>query len=892
MGENFVVTDTKKIFFSTDVLFRVGGLSLNTMDFFKHKETIKVIGDILDITDRLELLKGTMDSALFEEIKNAENDEIRKVFINIKRDLKKDKVRNHAISVIHHLKQNNQMLLKELIDLLKVRKVHTEQIESLFNKEMKTIREHLQKNCNNEDFLKGILLSSENLFSKINSYISIPISEQNKKLRKIEKNLMVYISRIATKTSPFSTFTPVAFGQFTQDNNNCLVDDRKEKQSLIRINYIMVLYLIAAAEQHPEIKKDIPIKFNKEIKRHNNKINIFRSAFQIQEENPKVINYEESFVKLEMNQIIQAVESILDKNSKITFSLLVEQLENKFPSLIKEKIEVFINKLINIQLIQCKLNVPDNSEDILHDFVEELNLYCNSKVAEKLILYLKEMKGYVIQYGISVAQKRKVILNEIDDLFAKSCRLLGAEVKKIEPIIYEDTAYKGDFNLKLSDWKETKKYIAVLQKIVSLFSVNLPYSITFKEFFIRKYGVNGECEDVLEVLDEYGKFFKETFNNENDEYNPYNLELMNTVNELKSEFYHYIQNKIMNCDPVQLDINWLNEFSEKIPEEIRNTGSNSYFIQPFYNEENKLMVVLNRIASGYGQFMSRFEPLYSTTDDDTFIQNVQKNYKSILPKGHIFAELNGTFGFNGNVHKNMAVYEFSYPGINTNKRKEEKIPISDIVIRHSAEDKQLYFKSVSKDLYLHPLYLGFLTWYLLPPIYRMIFLMVPSTYFSMPLAREYYYNISQEKRDKSVIEIPRIQLGNIILSKRQWWIPKDKFNNIDDRSEVSLILSIELWRRKNGLPKEFFLHLIHDQKEYILQHSSNNEKNEDRDIFRKPQYIDLENIYLVKLLTKNISYCNRFFVIEEALPSSNDKFLNGTQGNYAAELIVELNQGR
>ncbi|MGP4060417.1 lantibiotic dehydratase [Halobacillus sp. H74] len=885
--------EQNKLFYSEDVLFRIGGLPFDTMELFKHRETVKVIRNMLNIDDRLTSLKGSIDSVLFDEIKSAENDDIRRKLINIKREIKKGKVHKQIDYAINELDYNNRLLLEEFVDLLNKRKIHTEQVEGIFNRELTTIREHLQNVSNDEEFLKGVLLSSESLFSKIYSYVSTPINEQNKKLRKVEKNLMMYLSRVTAKTSPFSTFTPVSFGRFDRDKNVCSVDERKEKRSLIRINYIMVLYLQSIAEKHLEIKKDLPILINKNIRFKNNKLTVFRSKLLMNGENPKTLFCQESFVKIEMNRIIETVVNILDGSSQVTYSRLIIQLKEVYPSLEKEKIEKFVNKLIDYQLIECKLDVPDNSEDILRDFIAELNRYCTSDVAKTIVMNLKDMEECVNTYGGVSAWERKLILSKIQDLFEESCRMLSGEVKKITPIIFEDTSYQGDFNLKTSDWWETKKNLGVLQRIVSLFSVNLPYSITFKEFFVRKYGVNGRSEDVLGTLDEYGKFFKDTFDDEANEYNPYNLELMDTVNKLKGEFYYHLQDNIANNDSnVELDINWMKEFSEKIPEEVENIGSNSYFVQPYYDEENKLMVVLNRIASGYGQFMSRFEPLHFDRGEDKFVRNIRENYQSILPEGHAFAELNGTFGYNGNVHKNMATYEFSYPGISTSRSKEEKFLIGDIEILHSAKDNQLYFKSVSNNLYLHPLYLGFLTWYLLPPIYRMIFLMVPSTYFSMPISREYYNNVPKKESNEKVIKIPRIQIGNIVLSKRQWWIPKNKFNEIEDSNDVNLLLSVERWRRENGLPKEFFLHLSYDQKEFLLENPSSYDKNKDKDIFRKPQYIDLENIYLIKLLYKNISYCNRFFVIEEVLPTSQNTIMNGFKGNYATEIILELNYRR
>ncbi|PJT49535.1 lantibiotic dehydratase, partial [Streptomyces albidoflavus] len=66
---------------------------------------------------------------------------------------------------------------------------------------------------------RGLLLASPTLDAGLDAYVrrtaADPAATPDKKHRKIERSLLSYLYRTACKTSPFSTFTGVGLGTFT-----------------------------------------------------------------------------------------------------------------------------------------------------------------------------------------------------------------------------------------------------------------------------------------------------------------------------------------------------------------------------------------------------------------------------------------------------------------------------------------------------------------------------------------------------------------------------------------------------------------------------------------------------------------------------------------------------
>lgn len=879
-------------FFTPHVLIRLAGFPYHILDKLKHEKTSRLIDRLVKVESERDEVGSELINHLYNIIGSIKDETTRKKLIKIKRDIKQNRIPKEQ-SINYILGTNSrfvEQLFQKWVSKDNEVKCIKEKINGVFEEELIQSRQNMQNIVDNEDFKKGLLLSSRGLYEKLNKYLSTPIDKQNAKLRKIEKMLMVYLSRITTKTSPFSTFTPIGLANFNKQKGimSAYWDEGKVR---VKINHLIILYLIQAAEQHPDIIEEIPLTVNPELKIENGKVQLLQTMWRTGDEYMKSTINNEAFVKFNYTKQIEKILKTVKNNPGITLQLLKHKLSKESNSSPND-IENFIKQLISLQVLNARFQIPDNVDDIISAWLNKIDGFSGFTVSS-LREILKEIKKEVDSYTVKKSDDRKSSLDKISSLYSKACSVLKIPIKNYSPIVYEDVSFSNKFvQLNRDEWESTKKHLELLQQILPLFSVNLSYTATFQEYFLRKYGPNGQCNDILSFLEEYRQFFQNSFQNkrfDEDYFNPFNLPLIEQVNELKNELYKYVISEINKSkkEEVCLDPEWINAFTKKIPTKIKPfVESYSYFVQPFLDQKNKIHLVINQIASGFGQFMSRFDSLYPHENGLTFSESVRRIYRELIPKEHQFAELGGVFGFNGNLHNAIAPYEIVYPGIQTNRSPEECIYLRDLTLFHSDFDDRLYFRSKKTGEIIHPLYLGTLTWFLLPPLYRLLFLMVPSSYFTLPLSRQYYQSLAQEQREK-IVHIPRIRLGNLILSRQQWWIPKSEQPILKPNWEdATNLLELKKWRESHNIPKEVFIRLSPG-----IYYTETNTKREDwfKDALRKPQYIHFENVWLCNLFIKYNKLASQAYMLEEMFPNADQLFVISERGKYVSEFVLELN---
>lgn len=424
-------------------------------------------------------------------------------------------------------------------------------------------------------------------------------------------------------------------------------------------------------------------------------------------------------------------------------------------------------------MLYCRVLLNENSLDILNDLIFKLESI-NHPTVKKVTELLRSVDKCKSEYSYTSIIGRKQMIDIMRSLLLEIFAILNYNPVIPNPLIYEDTSYQINTMLRSSDWNNTLRHLSILQPLISLFSINFPFVQTLKHFFIEKYGETGVCNDILALLDEYRFFFQENLQSTdevNDEvFNPFQLEVIQKAESIKRELLNIIFEKIDTTieEEVCLKDKDFLHIIDDIPSAIKNWSySYSFFLQP-YNIQNseEPEFVINKMAAGYGQYVSRFIDLCDIPEGIKYTDMIREVYNRILYEGHEFAEISGVFGFNGNIHSPMAPYEIIYPGMVPNSNFEESLKIEDLSIHYLAEEDKLIFKTKKNDATIHPLYLGFLTWYLLPPIYRLLFFMVPSNYMSLPIAKLYFFQ--QEKAKKQVVvKIPRIKINNLVITQKQ-----------------------------------------------------------------------------------------------------------------------------
>ncbi|MOA19151.1 hypothetical protein D3C78_1395100 [compost metagenome] len=171
--------------------------------------------------------------------------------------------------------------------------------------------------------------------------------------------------------------------------------------------------------------------------------------------------------------------------------------------------------------------------------------------------------------------------------------------------------------------------------------------------------------------------------------------------------------------------------------------------------------------------------------------------------------------------------------------------------------------------------------------------MVPSDYLSLPIAKMYFIKHMKNEK-KKLVSIPRVKFHNIVLSRRQWWVPATELPEGIPSDDLEKCFNFERWRQSKQLPNKFFVRVLN-----VGSDTQNKGEKEPEDIssskdsLRKPQYIDCNSLFFIKTFEK---YCiltrnkNGYLIIEEFLPDQDSLLIHGENGQYISEFIVEVNK--
>lgn len=177
-----------------DVVTRVSPVPISSLERLKMEQTIKFINNIEDKELLFEQLTNKLNETLFNLVNQVKSNEERKVILNLRRDIfNKRNISSEYINIDDQsivMKINKWIKLKCDISELKM------EARKIFDNEILEKRNELQKMASLDPLRRTTALSSQSLHEKWEKYLNIPVAEQNKRIRKIERSISLYLTWI------------------------------------------------------------------------------------------------------------------------------------------------------------------------------------------------------------------------------------------------------------------------------------------------------------------------------------------------------------------------------------------------------------------------------------------------------------------------------------------------------------------------------------------------------------------------------------------------------------------------------------------------------------------------------------------------------------------------
>ncbi|CAN5826209.1 hypothetical protein BH11BAC7_BH11BAC7_04250 [soil metagenome] len=405
------------------VLLRISGGPFHEMELLNVHETAEILKRIAGEKLKKEALKNKLSDALFIFIQTITDSKLQNFLLNTRRDI----FNNRKISPekIAEAEKNIPDSIKKIWDeyFSATNVIFQSEAagEKCFNEELIIIREHFKKIVQNENLQKGLILSSKTLLDQVHLYLKKDSGSLKKKELQIEQGLMKYITRMYTKTSPFSTFTNLAIAQVAADTpgNTFLYSDESvppRVTSHIRLNNFIFQYLKTLFFKNKEIYVNFLLRPNPTTRKEE-EIYIFLTNS----------NNIESFQRIPFSEVLELLINLCSENKDgIIYKDLVQSIiENQYIDASKEELEEYIQQLIEYGFFEYNIGVSGIDPDWDIRIVEKLKQMGEQlPLVKELTDVLKEIREVAGSFGLAEFDHRKKFIDEAYNKLRAICMKL------------------------------------------------------------------------------------------------------------------------------------------------------------------------------------------------------------------------------------------------------------------------------------------------------------------------------------------------------------------------------------------------------------------------------------------------------------------------------------
>ena len=230
------------------------------------------------------------------------------------------------------------------------------------------------------------------------------------------------------------------------------------------------------------------------------------------------------------------------------------------------------------------------------------------------------------------------------------------------------------------------------------------------------------------------------------------------------------------------------------------------------------------------------------------------------------------------------------PGGHNSLPASQQIPITDFVVRYSAEEENLQLVHQPSGKRAYVMDLGFQGSQGRSPLFQLLEKFTKAEYrYTSPIQQvvnQLSSPATEEGEENIIRSYPRISYEDqIILQRKTWVVPYDHIPRREPQeSDAAYYYRINLWRKEQQMPEDIFITLNPNRRENTTAEPKKKTKLS-RDDY-KPQYISFANPLLVGLLEKLLLKEPNAVVITEMLPSGDD-MLAIDQQKYVSECVVQ-----
>jgi hypothetical protein len=907
---------------------RVAGMPLSSIAVLRSERTLNAVS-ALDAADAaIADACDPLAERLHGEIPAIEDRTVRNRVLQLRRDLFNGRVpRTQDLEAGHaSLSPDLWLAVSEHVERQRQRSRLAETFTELFSIEVARTRTAVQCAVADGDFVRGLLASSQTLYGNIERYRRAPAASMSSRDEQIERGLLRYLTRAATKATPFATFCAVVPGRLHESLTPArgagairLTGDPRRKRSHVRLNKLLFSTLWGSLKMRPAVRARLIVELTPTLTREGDALRFLAES-----------DGRETFQRLTVNDALDAIVPLLRRQSGTSLQAAIDALVHD-PRIdaSAEEATAYLDELIRVGLLRFRTGVADQDPDWDAGIASFLHRVDDPSAQEAADL-LRALRDGMESYARAGADARVAIAGAMRDRIAALAESWRQPIHALKGIVYHEDA-TADAELQVDvdgPMRQALDRLTEWAALVGRIAAQRPEQGALRHFFDAHYG---SAERGVPLLQFYEDFYREHFKEhlqrlrdadrgkpraESDPYdlaNPFSLVFVANWHRARAamtEVFRAAWAQAPEAIEVSVSADDVRRALDPVPElpcEARSLGVFCDLVPARDGEPARAILKKGAVLTGRGKYFSRF--LYMLPDDLRASVFADNNANPNEWRAEICADSN----FNANLHPPLLQWEISYPTAESGG-SDHQLACADLAVVRSPNDAHaLHLVHGHTGRRVVPFDLGFLNPHIRPPLFQLLSRFAPLADAAVQLPDALPADASDAAAPTPRIHYrPRMTFErSVVLSRRRWLVPSELFpRQARHEDDAAYFQRIRRWRTEHGLPEQIYFRI---QPIFAGQRAPQPEVDPEaapeeraadeaetprrpgqprgpRD-FDKPQFIDFGAPLLVKLLAHAPRDLERFvMIVEERLPEACD-LVEAAGERYATELILQLEVG-
>lgn len=837
-----------------------------------------------------ETSRERLCQVLYEVAHHIPADLTRRVVLPLKRDIYNGRATRVSRDDIAHVTANPDVLRWFSVQS-EAERLH-EKIARLHASQCEQERSALQSICRNQRFQQALTMSSRTIYRAALAYGRTPPARHGSKLRRSEPRLLQYAARAATRTSPFSLYTSVATGAWSDAiAREYPIKIGNDRASLVVVNHALVRRFLDAVVRHKAVAPLVAYRLGPCVRESDARV-----AYDIQhddaERQPRVFRGTERRGSMRRTALLHAlIQWLQPAPGVMPFKTIVDQIARHAGNERRTQIEVFVDQLIDCGLLVPYIPIPEQCDGILGDaarFLETIEL----PLCRDLAALVRRADDALTGFDVATPADRAVRLTRFDGFWQEAFRAVAAR-PPTSVLAYEDSVVPTRLDLHPAPWAPIINDLRRLLSALEVFDFKWYLKAVLKSEFVARHGRGGRCDSLDELARLMPTVYDRLFtawrrdSSETIERDDPTLAVIANLRACLTDAFLAATEE--EREELTLDEETIDGVATRRPDQVRRDWTSySAFVQASVRNGTITHAVVNAVYGGLGTFVSRFAGIVGSAP----IEMLRRRVQQFFPGHHLVAEFRPVRGFNANLHEKLAPQEIGDTDLgDTDLGSGEAVAESDLRIRHDLEGDEIVVTHAPTGKRVDLAYLGVLVPYLLPVKYGALFALGGNGQVNLP-----FHPVAEQRLDPAarvrIRRYPRVRFGSVVICRRRWYAPKSGVpRQRTKESDPAYLVRLNHWRLDAGIPPLVFvrdhpsalmLNTIGDAESWRQQFSWTRSK---------PQFIDFRHGLFVRYLAKwLLRDPNHDLFFEEVLPVFDSSVVREDSGRHVAEVVIEFDR--